>query len=192
MSPYAGQRVALGPRTGAIIDVTSTGSVTVHFDSGGVEDVDPNTRHTRMITKNWVMPSSTTPRRKRLWRGTRTYTCAPGPGPKEDRLGRDTLSPSDTGDSGQMHTHNQASHGPLLSIDFIPYEPGIMCSYCGVKPAECTVNGSTLCLEDAENRWGVPVPEVAATPAGPGEALLSRRRALRPCLRRKVRWSARP
>jgi hypothetical protein len=38
------------------------------------------------------------------------------------------LSPSVTGDSGQMHIDDQASHGPLLSIDFIPYEPGIMCS----------------------------------------------------------------
>ncbi len=83
MSPYAGQRVALGPRTGATIDITSTGSATVHFDSGGVEDVDPNTRHMPgMITKNWVMPSSTTPRRKRLWRGTLPTLALQVPPPK--------------------------------------------------------------------------------------------------------------
>ena len=40
MSFFLGQRVALGPRTGAIIDIRSPSSVTVHFDSGGVEDVD--------------------------------------------------------------------------------------------------------------------------------------------------------
>lgn len=45
MTPYAGQRVALGPRTGAIIDITSTGSVLVLLDSGGVEEVDPNALH---------------------------------------------------------------------------------------------------------------------------------------------------
>ena len=66
-----------------------------------------------------------------------------------------------------MHTDNEALPGLLLSIDFIPYEPGVLCSYCNVNHAECTVNGSSLCLEDAENRWGVPVSEVAATPGVP-------------------------
>ena len=98
MSRYVGQRVALGPRTGAIIDITSNGSATVHFDSGGVEDVDPNTDHMpRMITKNWVVPSSTTPRRKRLWRGTCTYTCAPGTAPEKTASGGILPFPSVTG-----------------------------------------------------------------------------------------------
>jgi hypothetical protein len=38
-----------------------------------------------------------------------------------------------------------------------------MCSYCNLNPAERIINGATLCLEDAANRWGVPVSEVAAS-----------------------------
>ena len=59
-----------------------------------------------------------------------------------------------------MHTDNQALPGPILAIDFIPCEPGVMCSYCNIRPAECTVNGASLCLEDAVNRWGVHISKV--------------------------------
>ncbi len=83
-----------------------------------------------------------------------------------------------------MHTDNQALPRPILAIDFIPYEPGVMCSYCNIRPAESTVNGASLCLEDAVNRRGVHISKVG-TSGVPGEALLSRRSGLRPCLRRE-------
>ena len=82
-----------------------------------------------------------------------------------------------------MHTDNQALPRPILAIDFIPYEPGVMSSYRDIRPTECTVNGASLCLEDAVTRWGVHISKVGYL-SRPGEALLSRRRALRPCLRR--------
>jgi 2'-5' RNA ligase len=78
-----------------------------------------------------------------------------------------SLPSSVTGDSWQGHEELNAVPGPMPSVDFIPYEPGVMCSYCNQRPAECTVNGSALCLYDAENRWGIPIAEVPES----GEAM---------------------
>jgi GNAT superfamily N-acetyltransferase len=71
------------------------------------------------------------------------------------------LSGSTTGDSGQRHTDLNATPGPVPQVDFIPFEEGTKCSYCNERPAECTVNGANLCLEDAQNRWGVDIAQAA-------------------------------
>ena len=80
------------------------------------------------------------------------------------------LSSSTTGDSWQGHADLGASPGPPPSVDFIPFEPGTLCSYCSQNQAECTVNGSNLCLDCAQNHWGIPMDQAAITPGVPGEA----------------------
>jgi GNAT superfamily N-acetyltransferase len=69
------------------------------------------------------------------------------------------LSASTTGDSGQRHTDLNATPGPMPQVDFIPFEEGTRCSFCNERPAECTVNGANLCLEDAQDRWGVDIAQ---------------------------------
>ena len=55
-----------------------------------------------------------------LKRGTPTCPCDRRYRPqKRDRLGRPPSLPRSPGDSGQMHTDNQALPGPILAIDFI-------------------------------------------------------------------------
>jgi GNAT superfamily N-acetyltransferase len=80
------------------------------------------------------------------------------------------LSSSTTGDSWQGHADLGAQPGPPPSVDFIPFEPGTLCSYCSQNQAECTVNGSNLCLDCAQNHWGIPMDQAAITPGVPGEA----------------------
>ena len=63
--------------------------------------------------------------------------------PRRDRLGRSVSSPSIAGDSGHLHTDNQAVPDSLPIVDLIPFEPGVVRSYCSLNPAECTVNGAT-------------------------------------------------
>jgi GNAT superfamily N-acetyltransferase len=87
-------------------------------------------------------------------------------------VGTGTLGPSTTGDSGMRHEDLEAPPGPTPQVDFIPYEPGTRCSYCNINPAEITVNGAALCLQDAEQHGGVPVDE-AAQDAGVEDPLSS-------------------
>jgi 2'-5' RNA ligase len=158
MSPFVGQRVALGPRTGAIIDIGSL--VTVHFDSGGVEDVDPNTLHyaeldyPELTDVVWDHPSPEKALEGDPYINLRSRYRRP-----KTASDATSLSASTTGDSGQMHTDIGATPGPIPSVDFIPYEPGVLCSYCNERPAQVTVNGASLCLWDAEHRWGIPVAD---------------------------------
>lgn len=87
-------------------------------------------------------------------------------------VGTGTLGPSTTGDTGMRHEDLEAPPGPTPQVDFIPYEPGTRCSYCNINPAEITVNGAALCLQDAEERWGIPVNE-ASEDAGVEDPLTS-------------------
>ena len=87
-------------------------------------------------------------------------------------VGTGTLGPGTTGDTGMRHEDLEAPPGPTPQVDFIPYEPGTRCSYCNINPAEITVNGAALCLQDAEERWGIPVDE-AVKDAGVEDPLTS-------------------